>query len=109
MALTQVGENSDVSRINLLVARYYNRGVANFFFYAPDSLFATSLPDIKQIVTSFTVGSPPAAETKPVKVAEDLEKRQKGNGSNQTVLFGGLGAVLVILIIVLAARKKRAA
>jgi len=104
LTISEVGDTSGVVRISLLAARYYRHGVANFFFYAPESLFAAALPAFKQAITSFTVGAPPTEAAQPVKVA-DIESRQNNGGTSRTALFVGLGAVLLVLIILFVKRK----
>ncbi len=90
-------KNSESSQMNLMALRFYEKGIAGFYFYAPDSLFEASLSDFQQIFASFsTENLDEAMNSEPARVA-DIEKRRGDSGG------GGSVALIVGLIIVLAA------
>jgi hypothetical protein len=103
---TEVAGDSSGPKINLLVMKLYERGIANFYFYAPVAKYASSLPDFLQMVSSFsTEPLPTSAATEPVKIA-DLEKKP-AQSRNYPLLFGPPIIVILIILIVRLRKKKQ--
>jgi len=100
---TEVPGDSTGPRINLLVVKFYQRGIANFYFYAPSAEFSLGLPGYRQMVTSFSTENLEAALGRDsVKVA--VAKGETGVTRKYLVMFAGL---LVIALAILIARVKR--
>ena len=65
-------------KMNLLVMKFYERGIATFYFYSPDSLFETSKFLFKRIVTSFSTENVEDALPKEQLKVADLENAEDG-------------------------------
>jgi hypothetical protein len=103
---TDIHEGRTVTKRNLLVVRFCQRGLVNFYFYAPDSLWTASLPTFFQIAQSFTPGTQPTDMPKETLKVADLSKEDStspGIGRYWPVPPG----IIVILIAILAARRRR--
>jgi hypothetical protein len=102
---SEVPGDSSGPKINLLVMKFYERGIANFYFYAPVAKYASSLPDFLGMVTSFsTEPLPTSAPTEPVKIA-DLDK-EPAQSRNYTLWFGS-PIIVILIILIVKLRKKR--
>jgi len=103
--------HDQVTKKLLYMAKFYERGMANFYFYSPDSLFDQSKSLFRGIVETFSTKDIEAAAGKQeVKVAdikpEDVSKEKSDNNKIPAVIYA-IPGVLIILIIILAVRKKR--
>ena len=102
-----VGIESEVAgdetgpRVNLLVMKLYEYGIANFYFYAPKVEFVPSLPIFRDMVMSFSTETIKNTSPEEVKVA-DLEDKDSNTGLPIAVLCG-----LVVVLIAVIARRKR--
>jgi hypothetical protein len=107
---TEIHEGRVTVKRNLLVIRFYEQGLANFYFYAPDSLWQKALPEFAQIAKSFAVGAPQATTPKEsVKVA-NLEREDSTASKPRSWLpFGGAFIVIIIAIMVAVRRRRRQA
>ena len=93
----EVAGDDSGPRINLLVMKFYEHGIANYYFYIPWAEFEASLPFLKEMVTSFsTENLDEALNREPVRVA-DLEEPGVGR---YVIMFGGLFVILVVLVII---------
>lgn len=97
---TEVGGGDAGPRVNLLVMKLYEHGIANFYFYAPQVEFAASLPTYRDMAMSFSTEAVAKADPEDVRVA-DLDDDSNIGGS--VVMFAGLA---IILIVIIAARRK---
>ena len=101
-----VGIESDVPggdagpRVNLLVMKLYEYGIANYYFYAPKVEFLPSLPTYRAMVMSFSTETIESATADEVRVA-DLE--DDGDSGMPVAIYGG---IVVILIAIVASRAK---
>ena len=95
---SEVASDDSGPRTNLLVMKFYEHGIANFYFYAPTPEYEASLPLYRQIATSFsTEAIDDALPSEPVKVA-DIEADNGGSG-NLLLLFGGLFVILIAILV----------
>ncbi|MBI5266250.1 MAG: hypothetical protein HY851_03355 [candidate division Zixibacteria bacterium] len=107
VAQTDIHEGRILTKRNLLVVRLYEHGLANFYFYAPDSLWNSSLPTFAQIARSFTPGSPQAGPTREsVKIA-DIESGEKSSSRPKAVWLIPPGFVVILIAIIVALRKRK--
>jgi len=101
----EVPGDSSGPKINLLVMKIYEHGIANFYFYSPASVYARNLTLYREMVASFsTEPLSTGAIAEPVKVA-DLETKSKT--ARNYPLFFGPPIVLIIIILAARLRKKR--
>ncbi len=91
--------------------KFYERGLATFYFYSPDSLFDQSKDIFKDIVQSFsTEDIEAAAGQQEVRVADiDSEEiiEESENGDSLPIVLYIVPISILIVIIIIAARKKR--
>jgi hypothetical protein len=109
----QVTRNEHVR--NQLVIRFIPKGTANFYFYAPDSLWSGLQPTIQSIIRSFSTEN--IAEALPheqVKLVDSASFNQreggkpldgKPNAKFGVAIYGS--SAIVVIIIALAARRAR--
>jgi hypothetical protein len=101
---TEVPGDNTGSRINLLVVKFYERGIANFYFYAPLTEFSLGLPAYREMVASFSTENIGAAlGSDPVRVADT--DGETNVGKYLLVFFGLLMIVTVILVVRKRAKK----
>jgi len=102
---TDVAAENAETRVNLLIMKFYDHGIANFYFYAPVAEFAQGLPVYRDMVLSLTTENLDAPlEGEPVRVA-DLEETG-GVVSTYLMLFGGL-FVIVLFVLIIRIRARR--
>jgi len=100
---TEVAGNDSGPRVNLLVMKFYEQGIANYYFYTPTVEFIPSLPTYRGMVTSFSTQELVDAlrSDDEVRIA-DLDNDDDSVG-RYSLMFGGL---FIILVIVLAMRIR---
>jgi len=106
--LNEVTEQQ-VLKKSLLMMKFYERGVATFYFYSPDSLFETSKYLFEQIVASLsTENVEDVLPKEQLKVAdlEDPEGVHEDENKKSKKIYLYIGAALVLLIVVLIRRLK---
>jgi len=100
---TEVSGDETGDRINLLVMKFYPRGIANFYFYAPTADYFAALPDYRNMIVSFSTESiDKALGRDSVKIAET--KGEMKASTKYLIAFAGL---IVVALVILAARGKR--
>lgn len=103
---TEVPGDSISTRINLLVVKFYQRGIANFYFYAPVAEFSLGLPVYREMVSSFSTENLEGALGRDsVKVAET--KGESGFAGKYLTIFGGLLAIAVVILLARLMRAKK--
>jgi hypothetical protein len=105
--VTQGGESV---KKNAMYKRFYDTGIANFYFYAPDSAFDADADKFTQMVLSFsTENLDSALASDPPKAADLDESILEGEEEGQSIgMTTWVPIFVVFLIIFIAARKKRA-
>ena len=95
-----------VMKKSLSVMKFYDKGIATFYFYAPDSVFESSKVRFEQIVASFSTDIETVLSKEKLKVADLEESTQqkdadgKSGKSKKTYLYIGVALVLVLLVII---------
>ncbi|MEW6050029.1 MAG: hypothetical protein AB1644_03065 [Candidatus Zixiibacteriota bacterium] len=108
--LSDIRELNQPLRKSLLAVKFYPGGTANFYFYAPDSLFARVTPVFRDILASFSTENIQAAMPKEeLRLADSKKTSDTSDGSStkRRGLFGGGIFVVIILIIVMARRRRK--
>lgn len=90
---------------NLLVLRLYDKGVANFYFFAPDSLYRQVAPQFQQIVTSFSAENIDMAVPRESVKVGNVSDQDKARGA--TWLFWAPIAIIVVAMLMLFMRRRR--
>ena len=101
--LTNISEQDVLVKKNLMVMKFYENGIANFYFYAPDTLYEKSKPVFASIVSSFSTENLEAALPKEELKVADLESRRK---SRQRYVIPVLAFVVVMIVVIIAVRRK---
>ena len=109
--VTILNETSEqqVLKKSLLMMKFYERGVATFYFYSPDSLFETSKSLFEQIAASLSTENVEDALPKEQLKVADLEDAEGVNGDDNKKsknIYLYIGAALVLLIVILIRRLK---
>ena len=110
--INDIVEGDVVIKRHLLVRKFYERGVASFYFYAPDSLFAQAEPTFSKVLESFHSGGAeemlPSETLKVANLGDVTEKPPVDDDDSTVSRFGIPVAVLVVLgIILISARRRR--
>jgi len=98
---TEVAGGDAGPRINLLVMKLYEQGIANYYFYAPKIEFVPSLSTYRDMVMSFSTETIEDASPEEVRVA-DLEDNDNSTGIPIAVYCG----LAVVLIAIVASRMR---
>jgi len=93
-----------IAKRNLMVKKFYDKGIANFYFYAPDSLFAERRPVFVSIVNSFSTENVSEAVPEEEGKVSSAAQKEELNYRNMLIPIGA--AILIALILVI--RLKRA-
>ena len=96
----EILQGQEAYKRNLIMWKFYNQGIATFYFYSTDSLFEQSKQTFTDIVSSFsTEDIESALPRQDLKVA-DLETDEEGNlkeSRSRTVLYLAI-AVFVLIV-----------
>ncbi len=114
--INDIYEKQELLKRHLYAMKFYEKGIATFYFYAPDSIFDSSTKTFNDVLHSFTSGDIDSILPKEkLEVADidvdDIDKESiEVDGDNSTntgtnvAVFAGL---IVVLIIVLRRFKKK--
>lgn len=89
---------------NILVMKFYNKGVANFYFYSAEGDFARALPLYKQIFATFTTES--RQRTGGPEEIKVYDPDARGVNTTLFVIIGGFLVAAVVIIIIIAQKKR---
>ncbi len=96
-----------VVKKNLMVKKFHDKGIANFYFYAPDSTFEKSKTIFQGIVNSFSTENVSQAIPKEAGKVSDPADRDKLNFRQMLIPIGAAFIILLILLARLRKAKKR--
>lgn len=107
--LTEVANETSGNKNTVLVMHFYDRGIVNYFFYATDSTLAINLPKLNGILASFSTENVESAIPRESSKIADPDKMPKPADSERKIPIWAptSGGIVLILIIALAARRKR--
>ncbi len=105
--LNDIPSDSGEVRENLWVLKFYDKGIAYFYFYSPASLWPQSTTLFEKIVTSFSTENIEARMPRENLKLAEIES--DGGGSGWTWYWSALviAIVIVIIIIIIAVTRKR--
>ena len=107
--LSDIYQSQNELKKNLTVMKFYDKGIATFYFYSPDTMFDSSKKTFSDIVHSFGTENVKAALPKEAVKVADIKTDEQGNlresGSKMT-LYLSIG-VLALLIIFIVVRMKQ--
>ncbi len=108
-----IGADSSTMRRGIVIEKMFDKGIATFYFYAPDSLFQKrTVGDIGDIIRSFsTENLEEAAKGEPIKVADlsdvDLTPDEFEKDRSPFPWFYVIAALIVLVILVFAVKRRK--
>lgn len=100
--VNEILSGDKVTMRNLTAKKIYDKGVVNFYFYSPDSLFEKSRQVFDGIVNSFSLENIEAAIPK----EEGQVSGQTKESIDQRTMWIPIGAAVIILLVLLIRLKK---
>lgn len=103
--LNEITQAQQAFKKNLLMMKFYEKGIATFYFYSPDSLFETSKSLFEQIVASLSTENIEDVLPKEQLKVADLKdgggvSREESKKSKKIYLYIGVALVLLIVIVI---------
>jgi hypothetical protein len=113
--LSDITEQGEPLKMHLLMMKYYERGTAYFYCYAPDSIFEASKKTFIAIIESFGKPSKGAGTPKEELKIADLTKEApptetpivEEDGLKKYIPFIPIPVIIVILIAIARRRRRR--
>ncbi len=109
-----VKRGDQILKRGMVVQRMYRKGIASFFFYAPDSLFDRhTIAVIDTVIRSFSMENlEQVAPKEEVKVADlsgidTTSKPPSDDGTAKRTFIGVPAFTVVLILIIVAARRRR--
>lgn len=96
----EILQGQEAFKRNLIMWKFYNQGMATFYFYSTDSLFEQSKQTFTDIVASFSTDDIESALPREDLKVADLETDEEGNlkvSKSRTVLYLAI-AVFVLIV-----------
>ncbi|MBD3332801.1 hypothetical protein GF356_08120 [candidate division GN15 bacterium] len=105
------GPPKEGQKYNVILAKYYDKGAANFFFFAPREQYQQSLDAFEAIFTSFSTEnweSANAPESLRVANIDTVADTDDNSGGNRTLLWVlvAIALILVVIFRVYMVRKR---
>lgn len=106
--VTNVSDSGKVVQRNLWVQKFYPGGIANFFFYTPDSLFARTTDLMQTMLSSFSTENIEAAMPREHLKVADINTEDEGSaGAGFYVLVIAVLVILAILAVFVVKKVNR--
>jgi hypothetical protein len=105
--ISNITQGDEILKKSLLLTKFYDGGIASFYFYSPVESFKEGIDVMQEVVASFSTENLGRAE--PVKVAEvdtSLEEPGGGNGAFSLILPIGAVVIVIVVLVVILKRKK---
>jgi hypothetical protein len=102
--LNDIYQGQEVHKKNLVMMKFYQEGIATFYFYSNDSVFETSKNIFKDIVASFSTENIEAALPKEDLKVADLKTDEAGNlntDKSNTILYLSIAVFVLLGIMIL--------
>ena len=97
VVISNVSDSGKTVQHNIWVQKFYSGGIANFYFYTPDSLFQQSKDLLQTMLSSFSTENIQAAMPR-----EQLKIADIKTGSENSSVGPGFYVLVVAVIVVLA-------
>lgn len=112
--VTVVNDDPASPKTTMLTMKFYDKGLAQFYFFAPDSTFGAYRPVFDEMVASFSTENVSAMLPKEeVKLADpdriatgDEEASEDESGESNLIWYATLAVIIILMIVIM--RKKRA-
>ncbi len=107
--MSEISDGVEVTKKHLLMMKFFEQGLASFYFYSPDSLFAVSKDIMNQVIETFTYGNVdnvlPTEEVEVADINEALREEAR-NGSVTTWIIPAVAVFLIVVYVIYRYRKK---
>ena len=106
VVVSELEQEDGTKKMSLLVVKFYDQGMANFYFYAPESTFEQDRLVFAEVAGSFSTQNLEATTPREdVKVA-DLESRRERPRS-WTWVYILIGLVTIVIVVLFSRRNRR--
>jgi len=106
--LADIIENNLIVKKNIWIKKFYEQGIANFYFYCPDSVFEASKPLFNEILNSFyTDNIEDAMPQEKLELADIKNEKESTIGKESAIPVAVIVAVIIVVIIALKKLKNR--
>ncbi|MBN1213635.1 MAG: hypothetical protein JXA92_13770 [candidate division Zixibacteria bacterium] len=103
--LNEITDEDQIVKKNIWLMKIYDKGIANFYFYSPDSVYEAGKAVFSDIVASFsTEGIEQAMPREDLKMA-DVNRDDGGFGITYVIIL--IAVLLVIVIVIYLVRKRK--
>jgi hypothetical protein len=111
--VNDIVRRNEVTKKLMLMTKFYEKGLATFYFYSPDSLFEQSKQAVSEIVQSFSTEDLEAAAGRAeVRVADvdvdDDDDPKSDDGSISPSTWVPFVGIIAVLIAIIAGKRKKA-
>jgi hypothetical protein len=108
--LNDIVRDGQVIKKNLMMMQFYEKGMASFYLYSPDSLYEQARGLLHDMVTSFSTENIEAAAESPiVRVADAAPKQetvQPDDSEDSSKIYLIVGVALAMILFVVIRRLK---
>ena len=87
--------------------KFFEKGLANFYFYAPDTLFDSSSTVFNNILESFSYGNIDSLLSEESLKTADIDDISSGSESSKEIPVAVMIGLLIVIIVIVAKRKKK--
>ncbi|RKX25059.1 MAG: hypothetical protein DRP47_10415 [Candidatus Zixiibacteriota bacterium] len=104
---SEIIEKGELLKKHLLVMKFFEKGLANFYFYAPDTLFDSSSTVFNNILESFSYGNIDSLLSEESLKTADIDDISSGSESSKEIPVAVMIGLLIVIIVIVAKRKKK--
>lgn len=108
--VSDVYQGQQMLKKNMIMLKFYDRGIATFYFYSTDSLFESSRQTFEDIVASFSTEDIESAIPRQEVEVADLEMDAEGNikqDKPKTILYLSIAVFILLVLVSVFIRLKR--
>ena len=107
--INNIYDAGNLTKRNMLVWKFYEHGMANFYFYAPDSLFEQSKTVFHSMLSSFSIEDIesylPQEKLKLADIDVSEQSEQIDDDESSTwMLYTG---IIIVLILIIAKKRRK--
>ncbi|MDD5424902.1 MAG: hypothetical protein PHN52_00230 [candidate division Zixibacteria bacterium] len=103
--LSEMSDDNQVLKKNIWTMKLYDKGIANFYFYSPDSVYEASKAVLNDIVSSFSTEN--ISQAMPKEQLRISDTGNKGIYSTLGLIITPAAALIVIIILAVYIRRRR--
>lgn len=105
--ISDITQGDEILKKSLMLTKFYDQGIATFYFYSPTETFESGIDMMQEVVASFSTEN--LEQPEPVKVAEvdtSLGRPSGSGGSISTLVLIGAVVVAIVVVVLILRRKK---